>query len=445
METVRMLSLMERLASKETWRNMEKDVFDEDFLFESDESRIRRIFGKITVPKERWHEVDDANEKDEKKIVKLPRKFKPKFFSVNSYRIKGLSSSTVLGIFSGMESVRLDQVIRLLHTVTGKKFSVWKFSNLRMILKPVPAESNSSFLEIRYDKKLFMNSVSHQEDAEAPEIATTKPSNKKDSHEFTSDEKRTAREIGKEQDTTEIKAKIAFVKKHIGNAYDPIKKDKLDKAKVLKDSGVSKNVVVESGKASHTLFSIMSKLEPAITVDVVNAVSSFGGQMFGLDYRLKQPTSLATKIAIDSQEFTENHTVKNAIKKAAANVKDCIRYTAVFPTNRLADGYKQTKRLLSVKGYKEIRCKNFYLSYEKGESQQKAIQSVFSAPDGTLFEFQFHTINSLGIKEINHVLYKEYGSDSTTDEQKRILDLRMRYLSANVETPPDVLKIKSWG
>ena len=162
--------------------------------------------------------------------------------------------------------------------------------------------------------------------------------------------------------------------------------------------------------------------------------------MFGLDFRLKQPTSLGRKIATDVS--TDIASFGGDVNRAAKEIKDTIRYTAIYDLDDFTEKYFATKRNLERLGYVELRCKNFYTQYAAGKSQQKAIQCVyFKKPNGIMLELQFHTVESQGVKEVNHPLYEEWRKDDTTIERKAVLDQRMKNLGAEVPDPVGVFDI----
>ena len=169
----------------------------------------------------------------------------------------------------------------------------------------------------------------------------------------------------------------------------------------------------------------------------MSSVAGASGQMYGLDYRLKQPTSLAGKIGEDSK------TDGVSFDSASSNIKDAVRYTAVLDDANFTDGYGKIKGSLESKGYTEVRCKNFYQGYEDGKQCQKAVQCVYENPDGYKFELQFHTANSQGAKELNHPLYEEFREKTTSNERKDVLFDQMVENGKYVKNPKGVMGIKS--
>ena len=130
------------------------------------------------------------------------------------------------------------------------------------------------------------------------------------------------------------------------------------------------------------------------------------------------------------------------MKAAAADVKDAVRYTAVFETSNFTQGYQNVKSTLEAKGYTEDRCKNYFADYAEGTSVQKAVQCVYSDSKGNRLELQFHTYESQGAKEVNHPLYEQSRAASTTKADKKVLNNRMTNISSNVPDPKGVMSIK---
>ena len=441
MDTDKLRTLMENLISHDYWRNIEKETFNEDWLFEeSEKSQLRRIFkafGKIKVPREIWNGVRGGT-------VELPQSFKTKYFMVSLLGLPKFSVDEIEEILKEIPLLSLEQILkRLKQCFNGRTPELLHYSNLRLVFQ---FPHKKSLIEIRYNKKVFEQRNSHQENAEAPEHVLVKPTDKKDEKEFTPEEVNSAKRL-KQEDASQIAKKIQFVRDNLSLTYEDMEKEKTNFSKIQKEAKCPHELALKAGSRAGIYYDESAKKEPAITRDVVDCVSGASGTMFGLPFRLKQPTSLGRKIAEDALAIGKKYNLSQdaAIMIALYGIKDAIRYTAAFPADRFTIGYNKVKRFMQKKGYKEIRCKNFFQYYEKGTSQQKAIQCVFKAPDGTLFEFQFHTINSLGIKEINHKLYEEYRSESTPVSKKRILDLRMKMLSANVEAPAGVFGIRDYS
>lgn len=227
------------------------------------------------------------------------------------------------------------------------------------------------------------------------------------------------------------------VQGRLSNNYSPFQKEAVDMEKVKDRGGMTDAEAKQAVKQAEKVFEEAASKEPTITNDVVSSVQEAGGQMDGLDYRLKQPTSMAGKIGADAKLHGTTYAVE------AASIKDSVRYTAVMSENNFTQGYQNIKASMEAKGYTEVRCKNFYEMYSKGTADQKAVQCVYADKSGFRFEFQFHTAASLGAKELNHPLYEQQRKAKTPDKIKKQLSTVMKNIGSSVANPVGVMNIKS--
>lgn len=234
-----------------------------------------------------------------------------------------------------------------------------------------------------------------------------------------------------------VKNESDKVKSRLSNEAKPIKKQDVDMAEVKSRGAVNDAQARECVAIANNVYDQAASKEPTITNDVVSSVEDVGGAMYGLDYRLKQPTSMAGKIGADANEDGIS------FEQAGANIKDSVRYTAVLNQNTFTQDYQTIKASMESKGYTEVRCKNYYDMYENNKSCQKAVQCVYSDSSGFNFEFQFHTVSSQGAKELNHPLYEQARKATTSDSERKKLESTMRDIGSNVPNPPDVMTIKS--
>ena len=154
--------------------------------------------------------------------------------------------------------------------------------------------------------------------------------------------------------------------------------------------------------------------------------------MYGLEYRLKQPTSMAGKIASDAKE-------KNISYNEAANgIKDSIRYTSVSNTKDFVKNYNAIKTDLEKKGYSEIKCKNYFNLFKQGKVMHKAVQSTFRDKIGNIFELQFQTPSSQAAKELKLPLYEERRKVGINEIRAKELESGMIYLAKKVKDPKDI-------
>lgn len=230
---------------------------------------------------------------------------------------------------------------------------------------------------------------------------------------------------------------VSSVTSKLSNHPHPIAKQPLDVDEVMSRGNVSKKEAVECSRLADKVYARASKNEPEITKDIVGSVSESGAKMYGLQYRLKQPTSIAGKIASDSKEDGVSFV------ESSRGIKDSVRYTAVSNNKDFVKNYKSIKSNLESKGYEETRCKNFFVKYQNGEVQHKAVQCTYKSPKGFIFELQFQTPESQAAKDLKVPLYEERRRRGVSEERASELEAQMRNLAERVPYPNDISEIKS--
>ena len=174
----------------------------------------------------------------------------------------------------------------------------------------------------------------------------------------------------------------------------------------------------------NTIYKNAIKNEPRITRDVSSSVIKNGCQLHGLNNRLK--------------------TVKSITRKAKTKqVKDAVRYTAILSEDNFVKEYENIKKDLSKKGYKEIRCKNYFEEYKKGNANHKSVQCNYKTRDGYIFEIQYQTKSSQKAKDKKVPLYEEVRNPNITTKRKGEIIAEMSLLAEQVKDPDDISKIKS--
>ena len=215
----------------------------------------------------------------------------------------------------------------------------------------------------------------------------------------------------------------------LSNSYSKFVKKPIDISEVMSRGNVNSEDAYMCARLANKMFDRSARIEPKITNDVVSAVSNSGCKMYGLKYRLKQPTSMAGKIASDAKE-------KNISYKEAANgIKDSIRYTSVSNTKDFVKNYAAIKTDLEKKGYSETKCKNYFVSFKQGKVMHKAVQSAFRDKSGNVFELQFQTPSSQAAKELKLPLYEERRKVGINEMRAKELESNMLDLANQVEDP----------
>lgn len=194
---------------------------------------------------------------------------------------------------------------------------------------------------------------------------------------------------------------------------------------------------LHSDKLAKKIYAEAKKNEPQITKDVMEAAAQSGSKMYGLEHKLKTKESIQRKIDTDSQE-------KNiTLFESAMDIKDSVRYTTISSDATYVSSYYKVKEILESKGYKEIRCKNYFDLYKQGKVKHKSVQSVFENPEGYKFELQFHTPSSQLAKDKKVPIYEERRKPGLSRERQLELEKQMEDLAKSVTDPKDIYKIKS--
>lgn len=166
-----------------------------------------------------------------------------------------------------------------------------------------------------------------------------------------------------------------------------------------------------SKAAADSLYKKAQQVEPQITKRMVSLAESNNMRLEGLQYRIKQPDSLARKIEADAKMMGIDPA------KAAEGISDSVRYTALVDSGNYTAGVQSTLDQLRADGY-TTRVKNFWT---KGDPYQ-GINVALTAPDGTQVELQFHTPESLAVKEAIHKDYETYRISTSITERQQLWD-----------------------
>lgn len=169
--------------------------------------------------------------------------------------------------------------------------------------------------------------------------------------------------------------------------------------------------------------------EPAITADVMQITHMMGGENIGLEYRVKSPSSTYEKM-YEREKKVDIH-----------EMNDIIRYTEIFPADKLAQGTADSVKAYEELGYTVMKIKNTFIDEN---STYKGINTVLSTADGQLFEIQFHTPKSHEFKESIHKLYEEYRVLSPEDPKAIRLEDEMRQMNQGIGEIKDIANIKNY-
>ena len=177
-------------------------------------------------------------------------------------------------------------------------------------------------------------------------------------------------------------------------------------------------------------------MEPTITADLSGIVEESGGELTGLEFRLKTKESLERKVLSDMK------TMELSEEAVMNRLYDVVRYTSLFNSDSLVQGYQRIVEKLKEKGYNILKVKN---TMGKESASYWGINTVVENPKGYKFELQFHTPQSFKVKqELNHSLYEEFRKEGTSLERKIELESLMKEHNMSIKLPQDVSLIESY-
>lgn len=202
--------------------------------------------------------------------------------------------------------------------------------------------------------------------------------------------------------------------------------------KVNNQDGLKNSTDIKVEKIADRLIDEAKKNDKLTTKDLVASCSKTLGSLEGLEYRIKSKESTIRKI----DEKSKRKGV--SLEEYSNNVTDILRYTFCSEINNLVTGFFDMKSNLDNKGYNIIEINN---TFSIPNTAYKGINTLVKNPNGYIFELQFHTYQSLQIKEKNHKLYEKTRLESTPREEKRKLIKKMIENSKKVIVPNKIGKI----
>jgi len=157
-----------------------------------------------------------------------------------------------------------------------------------------------------------------------------------------------------------------------------------------------------------------------------------GGHLEGLEYRLKTRKSLARKVSTLAAENPN-------LPLEEIPIDDAVRYTVVIedePPGHHDDSIREILEIMDGIGHEVTWVKNYW---PRGDDYS-GVNTVLTAPNGTVWELQFHTPASLRTKDETHVYYEEYRLLATPIDRKHELFQTMADLWEDVPIPVGILQ-----
>src|SRR5205823_4254140 len=110
----------------------------------------------------------------------------------------------------------------------------------------------------------------------------------------------------------------------------------------------------EIAEAAEGVLRSAAGAEPRVTRQLTELADETGGQMAGLEHRLKETESLQRKIG------DEMRATGVSADEAAGSVNDGLRYTMTHPVEQMAPNAEHVLGRLESSGYEVESVKNFF-------------------------------------------------------------------------------------
>lgn len=166
-------------------------------------------------------------------------------------------------------------------------------------------------------------------------------------------------------------------------------------------------------KVTKALRDRIAKLEPAATRLMIDLAEESGAKLEGLAHRLKAEKSLGRKI---ENEY-KLHPFKGDINKCAESMSDVVRYTMKTTNDNYTDTVEAALKKFEGEGW-TARVKNYW---EAGQPY-RGMNVALTSPDGLKVELQFHTPQSLFVKNKTHGLYEQYRVEKDNKKRRQLFD-----------------------
>ncbi len=169
-----------------------------------------------------------------------------------------------------------------------------------------------------------------------------------------------------------------------------------------------------------------AELAKPATLRAMNEIATkLGGKIEGEIFAVKGESSLIRKIRDDAREQSVTHAA------AAARVGDTLRFTMLFDPKDYTTQSMLALERLEQAGYKVEKLKNTWLN-----ATYRGVNVNLRAPSGIIVELQFHTAQSIDIKEKKaHEIYELNRVERDPRKKEGYQNQQVKFWSG-VEIPP---------
>jgi hypothetical protein len=184
---------------------------------------------------------------------------------------------------------------------------------------------------------------------------------------------------------------------------------------------------------AETVFQKAAVNEASVSAFMRELEKETGAKTWGWAYRQKEVKSITRKMMDDAVWDYEGD-----IFKASENVADSLRYTFLYTEKQIAAKAQQIIDDLRAAGW-NARVKNSW----KENSAYKGINVALTAPNGQRVELQFHTQQSIDVKEPHsHDLFEKYRELDPNDPVAIGLMDQLIRLWGTVRQPPGIGNVR---
>lgn len=171
------------------------------------------------------------------------------------------------------------------------------------------------------------------------------------------------------------------------------------------------------------------------------AADQAGARLHGAEFRLKDPASLARKIA-DKQGKAQLQGVSRRADEVADGITDVCRYTAVTAEHdRIPQTASAVVDRLRGQGWEVVEAESSYVA----GNPYKGLHLLLREPGGMEVELQVHSEWSQQLKDESHLLYERSRAAETPLAQKRDLVARGVALWEGLPAPRGMEDLRELG
>lgn len=181
---------------------------------------------------------------------------------------------------------------------------------------------------------------------------------------------------------------------------------------------------------AHAIADQARAAEPGATALLQRLAQEMGGELMGLEHRLKTPSALRSKLTRLTQDGEA---------LADVEVYDALRYTLLLADDP-AGAHDRDIRTALARFEAEGHVVEVVKNYWPGGDTYAGVNVTLRLPSGLPWELQFHTRQSYATKDATHDDYEIFRAPATPLERRRGLYDKMRAIWDAVRVPVGILE-----